>query len=671
MRAHISAAVAFIYLTLWPGADPAQTKAPTQPHAPNVAAMQAGPVLATVYDDITVIGMHPPAGVAFNVPILGPGEALEKITKALALIKRESSYSATRIETLKKNGSVLIVYDPRYPDRNADLATVQVALFLPKFFAQGEDVPGKSFLVVVGRHGIKWPLPELAAVLVHELVGHGMQHLEDRLETMRSIDSECEAWLYTEMAHQNLGMDKFARGMIEFQKQLAYQCDNFLRHLRKNDPAGLKLWEVLNPDVPKLLGRFEVYLDDLRRRGVMRDAIRFAKKLRETEQEKIFREGEPGEQNMVGVWYRNGVGQPPDHVKAIRWFLRAADQGHAEAQFNLGVLYEKGKGVAKDDAKAASWYQKAAAQGIAESQYALGVLYETGRGVSRNEDEAAAWYGKAAVRIDTFTLNNLGFMFERGRGFSKDETKAVKLYRKAARLGHPIAQHNIGVMYREGRGVARDDAEARKWVRRAAEQGFIPAQVYLARIFAKGEGVPKDNAEAARWYRMAAEQNYPHAQNALGFMYRKGRGVPRDYKEAVRWYRKAAEQGYVGAQSSLAFMYKKGWGVPQDNAEAARWYRMAAEQNYPHAQDALGFMYRKGWGVPRDYKEAMRWYRKAAEQGYAIAQISLGFMYEKGLGVPRDNAEAARWYRMAAEQGNKFAIQIFDRLKHSHPEAVR
>jgi len=67
-----------------------------------------------------------------------------------------------------------------------------------------------------------------------------------------------------------------------------------------------------------------------------------------------------------------------DHAEAARWYRKAAEQGHADAQYNLGVMYENGQGVRQDHAESVRWYRKAAEQGHAEPQYNLGVMYENG-----------------------------------------------------------------------------------------------------------------------------------------------------------------------------------------------------------------------------------------------------------------------------------------------------
>ncbi len=43
---------------------------------------------------------------------------------------------------------------------------------------------------------------------------------------------------------------------------------------------------------------------------------------------------------------------------------KAAEQGHAVAQYDLGVMYETGEGVPEDDIQAYAWISLASAQGV-------------------------------------------------------------------------------------------------------------------------------------------------------------------------------------------------------------------------------------------------------------------------------------------------------------------
>ena len=59
-------------------------------------------------------------------------------------------------------------------------------------------------------------------------------------------------------------------------------------------------------------------------------------------------------------------------------FKRAADAGHAWAQYNLGHLYLDGRGVARDPAFAFAYYLKAALQQHERAMNLLGRLSEEG-----------------------------------------------------------------------------------------------------------------------------------------------------------------------------------------------------------------------------------------------------------------------------------------------------
>jgi len=71
---------------------------------------------------------------------------------------------------------------------------------------------------------------------------------------------------------------------------------------------------------------------------------------------------------MLGLMYSSGL---QDYVEAARWFLKAAEQGIADAQFKIGVILEEGRGVRKDPASAEVWYGEAAEQGHADAKKRL------------------------------------------------------------------------------------------------------------------------------------------------------------------------------------------------------------------------------------------------------------------------------------------------------------
>ena len=61
--------------------------------------------------------------------------------------------------------------------------------------------------------------------------------------------------------------------------------------------------------------------------------------------------------------YADGRGVPQDDAIAVTWYTKAAEQGHADAQFKLALMYANGRGVPQDDVTAHMWSNLAAAQG--------------------------------------------------------------------------------------------------------------------------------------------------------------------------------------------------------------------------------------------------------------------------------------------------------------------
>ena len=100
----------------------------------------------------------------------------------------------------------------------------------------------------------------------------------------------------------------------------------------------------------------------------------------------------------------NRVG--PDYNQAVKWWTKAAEQGHANAQYMLGDMYERGQGVGQSDREAVKCYTKAAEQGNAQAQFFVGRLYEKGQGVPLNDVIALSYYilasagGEARAKIE-------------------------------------------------------------------------------------------------------------------------------------------------------------------------------------------------------------------------------------------------------------------------------
>jgi TPR repeat protein len=73
--------------------------------------------------------------------------------------------------------------------------------------------------------------------------------------------------------------------------------------------------------------------------------------------------GSSAAHNNLGTMYYDGKGVGIDHVKALTCFSVAANQGYRDAQFNLAWMYDNENSPVHDKVEAMKWYLKAAEQG--------------------------------------------------------------------------------------------------------------------------------------------------------------------------------------------------------------------------------------------------------------------------------------------------------------------
>ncbi|MGO8839442.1 MAG: tetratricopeptide repeat protein [Limisphaerales bacterium] len=72
---------------------------------------------------------------------------------------------------------------------------------------------------------------------------------------------------------------------------------------------------------------------------------------------------------------------PEAYSMVLKWYRKAAEKGDAEYQCQLATEIMRGRGLAQNYAEAAEWFLKAAAQGHALAQFNAGVCYWNGHGV--------------------------------------------------------------------------------------------------------------------------------------------------------------------------------------------------------------------------------------------------------------------------------------------------
>jgi len=341
---------------------------------------------------------------------------------------------------------------------------------------------------------------------------------------------------------------------------------------------------MLNRDVFKLWEQYELWNHSPKFAALMEKATA----------------GDADSQYDVAAAHDHGDhGVKKDNQAAFEWYLRAAKQGHIEAQCAIAWAYKNGAGVKADNRLAFEWYMKAAEQGDAQAQYNVGKAYVNGEGVEKDLKKAAKW-------ISTININEV---------YVDDKYKMNKYYfpsaafmalKEQASAGDTEAQYNVGLSYDNGNGVKKNTKKAFEWYLKAAEQGHAKAQFNVGYSYS---GVSCSGNYGGGGYTGHFGYYGDHGNNLYcdptsdfyrsPFNFDTNYFFWRDAQKSFNWYLKAAEQGHVEAQYNVGVLYEYAEGVEQNLKQAFEWYLKAANQRHAKAQYDLAWAYENGRGVNR------------------------------------------------------------------------
>jgi TPR repeat protein len=129
----------------------------------------------------------------------------------------------------------------------------------------------------------------------------------------------------------------------------------------------------------------------------------------------------------AGYWYRRAADQdiegskeylrkaaalcdqdPNDNLIEENGCLIAAGAGYPDAQFIVGMLYDTGTYFKKDTTEALKWFRKAAEQGHIKSQVLLSKFYYEGKGTEKDLIESYAWLKVVAAGKPSNAEEELG-----------------------------------------------------------------------------------------------------------------------------------------------------------------------------------------------------------------------------------------------------------------------
>ncbi|MBO7521641.1 MAG: sel1 repeat family protein, partial [Opitutales bacterium] len=208
---------------------------------------------------------------------------------------------------------------------------------------------------------------------------------------------------------------------------------------------------------------------------VLSDEIKY-KKILEKGLKKVERDAENGDpDSMYAIYfaYKNRLAKDMDERAASRYCVRAAEAGHALAQYEAGCMYYYGElGRAKNSKTAAQWFRKAQKGGIIRACGYMGECYLIGGGVVKNQKKALEFFFEGEKRSDSFSLYYLGDMALKGEleGYSKE--RGLEFLRRGAMMGNReclsiLARHYFDI---------KDDKEALFWARLAFVFGYKDAK---------------------------------------------------------------------------------------------------------------------------------------------------------------------------------------------------
>ena len=126
--------------------------------------------------------------------------------------------------------------------------------------------------------------------------------------------------------------------------------------------------------------------------------------------------GDTDAQYELGMYYMSGIHVGVDLEKAVFWLEQVAEKGYAKAQFQAGMCYYLDYGDVLEFGRCAYWFAQAAEQGHARAQYMYGSCYFVGDGVEQDYEKAEVWFRKAAEQGDADAKRMLELMYDTQKG---------------------------------------------------------------------------------------------------------------------------------------------------------------------------------------------------------------------------------------------------------------
>lgn len=286
--------------------------------------------------------------------------------------------------------------------------------------------------------------------------------------------------------------------------------------------------------------------------------------------------GDSNAQTEIGWNYYYGNNVDRDVSKALNWFKRASDSGHAESTFMTGKILFRGESGSKDISTGLNLITKAANSGFPNAIYRLGVIYSNGDETNKDLNKARLWLEKLAVQDDLAANFRLHIIYLEEGWENKDDEKSKEYWDKALVIASKVnkgdsartyeALYFMGWSYFYGVEIDYDLIKGIELLNKASEFGKnSDAQYLLGWLYYGGYGeISKNSALAIEYWKKAANQGSQNAIYVLGYIYNTGDYIPKDDNISADWYEKGAAIGDSRSQYNIAYAYLSGAGRPID-----------------------------------------------------------------------------------------------------------
>ena len=285
----------------------------------------------------------------------------------------------------------------------------------------------------------------------------------------------------------------------------------------------------------------------------------------------------------------------------------------ADEQFRIGMAYLGGEFMLPQDTKKAlSYFKKAAERGHAVAQ--LYMMRGCMKKCDDNSNEVMYWLQKAAEQGEPQALYNLAISYHRGDIDGKvNIAKSNELFRQSAEAGYSAAYSRMAAIYNNGDGVERNLKIAKYWA--WLDFANLPEnsreKSILVQLIEPGDVNADNHILFKKIIEDAAEAGERDAMNnwASG-LFNTG-----EKEKALALWQKAADLKHPDGICNVA---RQCWNEKMKDYERARvLFKEASKSGCVHAFYGLAVLYYQGAGVERDVKRAWEYLEKGINRGDA------------------------------------------------------